>query len=195
MTVYNIEYNCTQLRRVKSPDTIIELCLRICVQVTGYLRMQLVDNRNQPGADKIESALTMIQWYFGILNRAAVTDNNYQGNPQVVAIYLEKLATDRLASVKQAFSFATLRKLPDQLLVEVMYVACIETLKVITPSSNISTMNFQQVQKWENKIIGCLTDISIAMGYEPIAADTKLAEVMIKFSVPDNQNMEHDFLG
>ncbi len=192
MTVYSIEMSSSQLRRIRSADTIVELCIRICVQITGYFRMTLTDSNNQAGADKLESALTMLQWYFGILSRAGVADNNYLGPPHVMAIYVEKLKAERTLSVKQVFNFQSIRKVPNQILVEFLHTTCVETLKVIIPC--IVTLNTKQIQKWEGKILDILSDINQIMGFEPITLSTKLTEILLKFSVADNQDTVHDFV-
>ncbi len=192
MTVYSIEMSSVQLRKIKSADTVVELCIRICVQITGYFRMVLADSNDQPGADRIESALTMLQWYFGILSRAGVADNNYHGPPHIMAIYVEKLKAERALSVKQVFNLQTIRKVPSQVLIEFLYVTCVETLKVIIPC--VVTLNTKQIQKWEGKILDSLADINQVMGFEPITLTTKLTEVMLKFSVEDNQDIVHDFV-
>ncbi len=181
-----------QLRKIKSADTVVELCIRICVQITGYFRMVLADSNDQPGADRIESALTMLQWYFGILSRAGVADNNYHGPPHIMAIYVEKLKAERALSVKQVFNLQTIRKVPSQVLIEFLYVTCVETLKVIIPW--IVTLNSKQIQKWEEKILDSLADINQVMGFEPITPATKPTAVMLKFSVEDNQDIVHDFV-
>ncbi len=195
MTIYSLEFNAAQLRKVKSSDTISELCMRICAQITGYFRMQLVDNLNQPGADQVETAFTMLQWYFSILNRAGIEDSNYFGSPQIITIYIEKTPLDGHLVAKHAFNFSNMKRIPNHLLMEFMQLTCQEVLKIITPTANINTMSFHQIQKWENKIMNSLTDVSVAMGLEPIVMGTKLLEVMMKFSVPDDHEEVYDFLG
>ena len=192
MTIFGIEFSASQLERIKSVDTVAELCMRVCMQVTGYFKMQLIDIGNQNGADKMETSITMLQWYFGILSRACDKDQNYHGIPYVMSIYLEKQQSDKSRTVKHAFNFHSIKKVPNIYLMEFLQIACVETLKILSPLA--INLNPSQILRWETRIMETLADISKTMEMEPIGVGTKVVEVMMKFSIPDGEDSVRDLV-
>lgn len=190
MTIVNIEFNTVQVNKIKSTDTISEVCLEICADILGYLSNTVL--KNDPYAsDRIDTCSIMIRWYIGLLTRACVADTEYEGVPSVQLLYLDKSIEGQDYCIKHAFTLQSLRRVPSGLLTELIHRVVLSTLECIT-SRNV-TLNSQQLDSYVAKIINLLTDIHRLVDTDPFKSKNGLNSVLIRYVIPNNLRTVLDY--
>lgn len=191
MTVISLEITVTQLSRLRSTDTVSEICMNLCGNIIKYLS-SIVLNGNPIMSNRADTVNTMLQWYIGFLARACPEDIRYKGIPRITLVYVEKNEIGKPYTTKHAFDLTTLDKVPPQMLVELVHRTVLHTIKSISP--NITTMTSQKIESWTEKIIELLGDLEEALDLNPRIAESTLSSAMIRFHLLDGQPNIEDYV-
>ena len=191
MTVISLALNVTQMNRLRSTDTVSEICLNLCVNIIRHLS-NVVLSGNPTMSNRVDTINTMFQWYLGFLARACPEDIRYKGIPRITMIYVEKHEIGKEFSSKYAFDLGTPEKVPPRMLVELVHRTVLSTIRCISPS--IIKMTNRQVEKWTEKILELLGDLEEALDLNPRVAESALSSAMIRFHLIDGQSDIQDYV-
>ena len=191
MTIININFNAAQVCKIRSTDTLSQVCLAICSRITdhfayGMLRQDPI-RRNQ-----VETACTMIQWYIGVLARACPQDREYDGPPIIQLIYLDKSIVGQDYPTRHAFNLGTLEGVPPGLLTEVLHRVVTTTMGCI--ACRVITVSHQKVEEWVTKVIGLLNDIHRAIDPDPERSRDGLETLILRYLVCNDNRVIWDFI-
>ena len=191
MTVISLALNVTQMNRLRSTDTVSEICLNLCVNIIRHLS-NVVLSGNPTMSNRVDTINTMLQWYLGFLARACPEDIRYKGIPRITMIYVEKHEIGKEFSSKYAFDLGTPEKVPPRMLVELVNRTVLSTIRCISPS--IIKMTNRQVEKWTQCILELLGDLEEALDLNPRVAESALSSAMIRFHLIDGQSDIQDYV-
>ena len=191
MTIVNLDFSAVQVCRIKSTDTLGQVCLTICNGIIDYL-ISGVLHQDPISQDRVETACTMIHWYIGLLTRACPPDREYAGLPIIQMIYLEKTVPDPGYPVRHVFNLRTLEKVPAELLTKVLHKVVTTTISSI--ASRVTVTNTQKAEEWVTRIIGLLYDIHRAVDPDLNGPIDHLDTVITRYLIPNNHNVFGDFV-
>ena len=191
MTVISLALNVTQMNRLRSTDTVSEICLNLCGNLIRHLS-SVVLSGNPAMSNRVDTVNTMLQWYIGFLARACPDDIRYKGIPRITVIYVEKNEIGKEFSSKYAFDLGTPEKVPPRMLVELVNRTVLSTIRCISPS--IIKMTNRQVEKWTQCILELLGDLEEALDLNPRVAESALSSAMIRFHLIDGQPDIQDYV-
>ena len=191
MTVISLALNVTQMNRLRSTDTVSEICLNLCANIIRHLS-NVVLSGNPTMSNRVDTVNTMLQWYLGFLARACPEDIRYKGIPRITMIYVEKHEVGKEFSSKHAFDLGTPEKVPPRMLIELVHRTVLSTIRCISP--NIIKMTNRQVEKWTENILELLGDLEEALDLNPRVAESALSSAMIRFHLIDGQSDIEDYV-
>ncbi len=190
MTVISMEFNVTQVSRLKSTDTVSEICMNLCGNILKYLSDKL---RGNPAvSDRIDTVNTMLAWYVGIFCRACMDDVHYRGLPRITMVYIEKSEMSKSSTIRHAFGLDELDKIPVPLLMELIHKVVRVTLECIR--SDVVTMTSAKTDQWAEKIFDLLSDLAEILEIEPNFPRSGLSSVMVRVHLPDGKHILKDYV-
>ncbi len=190
MTIVNLDYCTTQLCKIKSTDTISDVCLEISAEILEYISKHVL-KENPVARDGIDTCNIMIRWYIGLLTRACVADINYEGSPSVQMLYFDKPLAGQTHLLKHAFTFQSLGRVPAKLLTEFVCKIVISTTECIITRN--ASLNQSQVTSYVSRLSDILDDLHRLMDIDPSEPKNDLGLVMIRYIIPNDLRIVLDY--
>ena len=195
MITYNIRLSSSNLLKIESAGTVIQLCSDLCLEIFSFLKSKIL-RVNERARDKMDTCIQMLLWYFGIIVRACGPSKYaYRETPEVIAIYLETKTVRPERPTKVAFNVALMSKVESPLLLEFAHTILTLGLKSIAPHATLMTES--QFNHWTSQLISLTEDVASILRITPVIDGERkitFSTILIKFSLDEGPDLIHDLL-